>query len=198
MASASFALADRIGVIEAGRLVACDRPAAVAAFKAESAKNVADFCLGLYARLGLLDGVRVVRSSDPAYLVSLLGTAARHKTRSRANYQKVFSVSAEVWKDSTALSLTSVVELAPADVRATDSILGPIAKVKGGAVDYIVKGPDYAANLTQAVLSCLERNGLRGELVVALPRGAQVLHERLAVFFRGVHHHVASRGGRDL
>jgi hypothetical protein len=41
-------------------------PAAVAAFKAESAKNVADFCLGLYARLGLLDGVRVVRSSDPA------------------------------------------------------------------------------------------------------------------------------------
>jgi len=50
----------------------------------------------------------LVRSSDPAYLVSLLGTAARHKTRTRADYQKYFSVSAEVWKDSTALSLTTI------------------------------------------------------------------------------------------
>ncbi|MCU0596157.1 MAG: hypothetical protein MUC98_11950, partial [Desulfobacterota bacterium] len=50
----------------------------------------------------------LVRSTDPAYLVSLLGTAARHKTRSRAEYQKYFSVSAEVWKDSTALSLTKI------------------------------------------------------------------------------------------
>ena len=50
----------------------------------------------------------MVRSSDPAYLVSLLGTAARHKTRPRSEYQKYFSVSAEVWKASTALSLTKV------------------------------------------------------------------------------------------
>jgi hypothetical protein len=50
----------------------------------------------------------LVRSSDPAYIVSLLGTAARHKTRTRADYQKYFSVSAEVWKGSTALSLTKV------------------------------------------------------------------------------------------
>jgi len=50
----------------------------------------------------------LVRSGDPAYLVSLLGTAARHKTRTRADYQKYFSVSAEVWKDSTALSLTKI------------------------------------------------------------------------------------------
>lgn len=41
-------------------------PEAVAAFKAEAAPNVADFCLGMYARLGLLEGIRVVRSSDPA------------------------------------------------------------------------------------------------------------------------------------
>ena len=50
----------------------------------------------------------LVRSSDPAYLLSLLGTAARHKTRSRSEYQKYFSVSAEVWKASTALSLTKI------------------------------------------------------------------------------------------
>lgn len=35
-------------------------------FKSVSAAHVADFCLELYRRLGLLDGVRVVRSSDPA------------------------------------------------------------------------------------------------------------------------------------
>lgn len=50
----------------------------------------------------------LVRSSDPAYLVSLLGTATRHKTRPRAEFQKYFSVSAEVWKASTALSLTKI------------------------------------------------------------------------------------------
>jgi hypothetical protein len=50
----------------------------------------------------------LVRSSDPSYLVSLLGTAARHKTRPRSEYQKYFSVSAEVWKASTALSLTKI------------------------------------------------------------------------------------------
>lgn len=36
-------------------------------FKAISAANVADFCLEMYRRMGLLDGVRVVRSSDPAF-----------------------------------------------------------------------------------------------------------------------------------
>jgi hypothetical protein len=46
--------------------------------------------------------------ADAGYLVSLLGTAARHKTRSRSEFQKYFSVSAEVWKSSTALSLTKV------------------------------------------------------------------------------------------
>jgi hypothetical protein len=50
----------------------------------------------------------LVRSSGPAYLVSILGTAAQHKTRSRTEYQRYFSVSAEVWKASTALSLTKV------------------------------------------------------------------------------------------
>jgi hypothetical protein len=41
-------------------------PRAVTAFKETTATNVADFCLELYRRMGLLDGVRVVRSSDPA------------------------------------------------------------------------------------------------------------------------------------
>ena len=35
-------------------------------FKKVSAANVADFCLEMYRGMGLLDGVRVVRSSDPA------------------------------------------------------------------------------------------------------------------------------------
>ena len=46
--------------------------------------------------------------ADAAYFVSLLGTAARHKARSRSDYQKYFSVTAEVWKGSTALSLTKL------------------------------------------------------------------------------------------
>lgn len=38
----------------------------VEAFKKNSAENVADFCLEMYRAMGLLEGVRVVRSSDPA------------------------------------------------------------------------------------------------------------------------------------
>jgi hypothetical protein len=40
-------------------------PSWVDAFKRVSANNVADFCLGMYREMGLLEGVRVVRSSDP-------------------------------------------------------------------------------------------------------------------------------------
>ena len=36
-------------------------------FKAITASNVADFCREMYARMGLLDGVRVDRSSDPTF-----------------------------------------------------------------------------------------------------------------------------------
>lgn len=39
---------------------------AVEAFAQTTAANVADFCLEMYRRLGLLEGIRVVRSSDPA------------------------------------------------------------------------------------------------------------------------------------
>ncbi len=39
---------------------------AVEAFKRVTAENAADFCLAMYREMGLLDGVRVVRSSDPA------------------------------------------------------------------------------------------------------------------------------------
>ncbi|HSY19676.1 MAG TPA: hypothetical protein VK815_15140 [Candidatus Acidoferrales bacterium] len=36
-------------------------------FKAASGATVADFCLDMYRRLGLLDGIRVIRSGDPAF-----------------------------------------------------------------------------------------------------------------------------------
>jgi hypothetical protein len=36
-------------------------------FTSAAATTVADFCLEVYGRLGLLDGIRVVRSSDPAF-----------------------------------------------------------------------------------------------------------------------------------
>lgn len=36
-------------------------------FKQTSAVVVADFCLEMYRRMGLLDGIRVVRSSDPSF-----------------------------------------------------------------------------------------------------------------------------------
>ena len=38
----------------------------VEAFRDTTAGNVADFCLEMYVKMGLLEGVRVVRSSDPA------------------------------------------------------------------------------------------------------------------------------------
>jgi len=62
-------------------------------------------------------------AADAAYLVSLLGTAARHKTRTRADYQKYFSVSAEVWKKSTSLSLTKL--FGSSDAMATSPPGGP-------------------------------------------------------------------------
>jgi hypothetical protein len=40
-------------------------PELAAAFKATAAANVADFCLEMYRRMGLLEGVEVVRSSSP-------------------------------------------------------------------------------------------------------------------------------------
>jgi hypothetical protein len=36
-------------------------------FRSVGATNVADFCLEMYRRMGLLDGIRVARSSDPAF-----------------------------------------------------------------------------------------------------------------------------------
>jgi hypothetical protein len=42
-------------------------PRSIEAFKNISADNVADFCLEMYRHLGLLDGIRVARSSDPAF-----------------------------------------------------------------------------------------------------------------------------------
>ncbi len=41
-------------------------PSLAELFRQIQAANAADFCLQTYARMGLLDGVRIVRSSDPA------------------------------------------------------------------------------------------------------------------------------------
>lgn len=38
----------------------------ISIFKKVSSDNIADFCLEMYHGMGLLDGIRVVRSSDPA------------------------------------------------------------------------------------------------------------------------------------
>jgi hypothetical protein len=48
-------------------------PPAVEAFKGNTARLVADFCLEMYRRMGLLEGVRVVRSSDPAVRCAACG-----------------------------------------------------------------------------------------------------------------------------
>jgi hypothetical protein len=42
-------------------------PRWVEAFQSIRASNVADFCLEMYRHMGLLEGMRVVRSSDPAF-----------------------------------------------------------------------------------------------------------------------------------
>lgn len=42
-------------------------PTLVESFKAVEASNAADFCRDLYARMGLLDGIRLERSSDPEF-----------------------------------------------------------------------------------------------------------------------------------
>lgn len=50
----------------ARQLGAYVEPKWIEAFKGIAATRVADFCLEMYRSMGLLDGVRVVRSSDPA------------------------------------------------------------------------------------------------------------------------------------
>ena len=42
-------------------------PDLVEAFKAVAASNAADFCRDMYARMGLLEGIRLERSSDPEF-----------------------------------------------------------------------------------------------------------------------------------
>ena len=42
-------------------------PRWVEAFASTAATNAADFCLEMYRRMGLLEGIRVARSSDPAF-----------------------------------------------------------------------------------------------------------------------------------
>jgi hypothetical protein len=51
----------------AQRLAQCVPVSLVRHFDAVNAQNVADFCLQMYERLGLLDGIRVMRSGDPHF-----------------------------------------------------------------------------------------------------------------------------------
>ena len=48
-------------------------PPLVAAFKTNPALTAGDFCLEMYRRMGLLEGIRVVRSSDPAVRMAACG-----------------------------------------------------------------------------------------------------------------------------
>ena len=57
----------------ARQLGAYVEPARVEAFKGVVADNVADFCLEMYRSLGMLEGVRVVRSGDPAVRCAACG-----------------------------------------------------------------------------------------------------------------------------
>ncbi|HEX6829098.1 MAG TPA: hypothetical protein VF104_08970 [Burkholderiales bacterium] len=50
----------------------------------------------------------LVAKGDARYLVRLLSTAARYKSRARSDYGEYFGISAEVWKASTGLSLTKL------------------------------------------------------------------------------------------
>jgi hypothetical protein len=51
----------------ARQLPAYVAPRWVDVFRSQDARNVADFCLGMYRSMGLLDGIRVARSGDPAF-----------------------------------------------------------------------------------------------------------------------------------
>ena len=48
-------------------------PPLVEAFKTSPALTAGDFCLEMYRRMGLLEGIRVVRSSDPAVRMAACG-----------------------------------------------------------------------------------------------------------------------------
>ena len=48
------------------------------------------------------------QSTNVAYLVSLLKTAASYQSRPASHYNKYFAISADVWKDSTKLSLQNL------------------------------------------------------------------------------------------
>ena len=61
-------------------------PAWAEAFRAVGAENVADFCLEMYRRMGLLDGIRIARSSDPAFRLAACeveDTTSTCRTRAR-------------------------------------------------------------------------------------------------------------------
>lgn len=59
----------------ARQLGAYAEPERIECFKRVQATNVADFCLGMYREMGLLEGIRVVRSSDPVVREAACGVS---------------------------------------------------------------------------------------------------------------------------
>ena len=60
----------------------------------------------------------LVGASDPAYLITLLDSAATHTARDRSAYSSHFAVSAKVWRKSTSESVVNLFgEAAPASHR---------------------------------------------------------------------------------
>jgi hypothetical protein len=70
-------------------------------------------------------------ASDSRYLERLLAIAARHRSRTRADYESCFALSARVWVDSTELSVSN--------------LFGPDAKVR--------TSPDAGPNFSNAQLA---------------------------------------------
>jgi hypothetical protein len=90
------------------------------ACEAPYSTNPADF-IGPTRIVGRLPDL--LGTADTAYLVLLLVTASRYRTRPRSQYQRYFSVSAEVWRQSTALSLDKI--FGTSDLMATSPPEGP-------------------------------------------------------------------------
>lgn len=76
---------------------ACDRP---------YSRKISDF-LGPTRVVGRIPDLQKAKT-DPAYLVSLIGSAAGYVSRPRADYDAFLGITAKVWSASTALSLRNI------------------------------------------------------------------------------------------
>lgn len=95
------------------KFVPCDLPYACDAPFGTKAKSF----LGPTRVVGRMPDL--INATDPRYLIRLLGTAARWKSRSRKDFARYFAISAEQWRASTELTMeklfghTSQLQLSP-------------------------------------------------------------------------------------